>query len=134
MNVLSCLLIDFEKTKHVEGIQFARKGSRITHLMYDDDLVILFKASMQATGNLKAILDNFYTAADMSINKQKSNIVLNPNTPPTFKKFFSLTFGVNSSNKLGRYLGVFVDDCHDYKHNFNDLVSKIQRRLVWVEK
>lgn len=103
--------------------------------MYDDDLVIFFKYFMKAANNLICILDTFFGAAGLAINKQKSNLVLSPNAPRIFKKFISKAFGMFVLDKLGKYLGVFVDDHQEHKRIFVDLINKIQHCLVgWKNK
>lgn len=43
--------------------------------------------------------------------------------------------GCGNSVKLGRYLGVYVDDHKEQKHNFDSLLSKINNHLVgWRPK
>lgn len=110
MNVLSCLFSDAKKTKLIESIQFARRGPRISHLMYVDDLVVFFESSVESARFLKSTLDSFCNAAGLTINKQESILVLSPNTSRHFKKFISAVFGVTTSNKLGKHLGVFIDN------------------------
>lgn len=114
--------------KKIKGIQFARKGPAITHLMYADDTILFFEATSAACAAIKQTLDLYGTLAGQDINKQKSSMVFSPNTPHTFKKFLSSTFGVSYKPNLGRYLGVYVDSsCH--KSNYSEMVDKLHQKL-----
>lgn len=58
--------------------------------------------------------------------------MFSPNTPLTFKKFFSSDLRIAHHSKG---MGVYVDDRQAYKRNFNDLLGKLQRRLTgWKSK
>ena len=57
-------------------------------------------------------------------------MVLSPNTPRALKDDLIHLFGVEATNKLGKYLGVYVDDKQDLKRNFDDLLRKINNRLT----
>lgn len=43
-NVLSAMLHKAEKDHLLQGICFARRGPKINHLMYDDDVVLFFQS------------------------------------------------------------------------------------------
>lgn len=60
MNTLSFAFHLAEFNGELEGIQFARRGPRITHLMYADDIVLFFKASHDAAKSIKVTLDDFF--------------------------------------------------------------------------
>lgn len=113
MNVLSCFLLEAEKANNFNGIQFASRGPRISHLMYADVLVIFFKALKQSATFLKSAPNQFCDLVGFSINVQKPNHVLSPNSPTSLKRSISFVLGVPLYIKLERYLGVFVDDKHD---------------------
>lgn len=130
MNVYSCLTADAEANNHCNGISFARRGLAISHFMYANDLILFFKADDHSPGFIKHTLDTFYDKAGLSINVQKSNLVMTPNTPRDVKASLSQLFEVGATDKLGKYLGVFIDDRKDLKQNFDYLLGKINRRLA----
>lgn len=124
MNVLSCLLSKAERNGDLQGIQFARRGPNISHLMYVDDLMVFFEADSQSILCLKNLLDVFCCKAGFSINNQKSCLVLSLNTSGNLKLACVSILGVSVTLKHGKYLGVYVDDRQDYRRNFEDLVEK----------
>lgn len=112
-------MVDAEKNYSCRGIQLARRDPSISHLMYADDLMLFFKDDDHSPQFLKATLDSFCDKAGLAINVQKSNLMLTPNTPKDLKASISSLFGVPYTDKLGKYLGVFVD-------NRNDLPAKLR--------
>lgn len=61
-------------------------------------------------------------------------MIFSPNTPHTFKKFLSSTFGVSFKLTLGKYFGVHVDSTA-LKNNYSELLDKLQQKLCgWKEK
>lgn len=130
INVLSCLIANAERREDCQGIKFSRRGPAISHLLYADDLILFFKADNESPFTLNGILHDFCSIASLSIKIQKSNLILSPNTPRLRKIELINLFRVEATNKLGKYLGVFVDDKNDLKRNFDDLLHKIENRLA----
>lgn len=101
MNVFSCLMADAESDNQCRGISFARRGPSISHLLCADDLILFFKEDDHSPGFIKHILDTFCDKAGLSINVQKSNLVMSPNTPRVVKSYLTHLFGVEATDKLG---------------------------------
>lgn len=73
--------------------------------MYVDDFMLFFKADEQSLHFLKASLNALYDKAGLTINVQKSNLVLSPNSPRDLKSSIATLFGVPATEKLGIHLG-----------------------------
>lgn len=96
--------------------------------MYAYDTILFFEAAPEACLELKKVLNLYGHLAGQSINHQKSSLIFSPNTPRTFKKFLSSTFGVSYKPNLGRYLGVYVDK-PSFKANFSELLETVNQKL-----
>lgn len=130
MNALSAALHLAEFNGELEGIQFARRGPKVTHLMYADDIVLFFKVSQDAMEIIKISLEEFFKLSGLALNHSKSTVVFSPNTPRSLKEDCINILGCQPSIKLGKYLGVFVDDHKEQKRNFMGLVAKIDKRIA----
>lgn len=130
MNTLSAALHLAEYNDELEGVQFAIRGPWVSHLMYVDDIVLFLKVSHDSCEANKETLDDFFKASGLSLNHMKSSVIFSPNTLRVLKEDCSNLMGCNVSNKLIRYLGVFVDDHKEHRHNFEALIAKIDNRLA----
>lgn len=66
----------------------------------------------------------------LGLNYDKSFVVFSPNTPRALKDDCINLLGCRHALKLGKYLGVFVDDLKEQRQNFMALVAKIDKRLA----
>ncbi|KAF7835780.1 ribonuclease H [Senna tora] len=129
-NILSCMLHKEELMNKLQGIQFGRRGPRISHLMYADDTILFFKADPQNCSSVKKTLDTYARLAGQVLNKDKSIVIFSPNTPRQFKRIMSATLGAKTSNKLGKYLGVNVDNKVNSVELYKELVEKLESKLA----
>ncbi|KAF7841604.1 putative RNA-directed DNA polymerase [Senna tora] len=129
-NILSCMLHKEERINKLQGIQFGRRGPRISHLMYADDTILFFKADPQNCSSVKKTLDTYARLAGQVLNKDKSIVIFSPNTPRQFKRIMSTTLGAKTSNKLGKYLGVKVDNKVNSAELYKELVEKLESKLA----
>lgn len=130
MNTLSAALHLAEFNVELEGVQFAQRGPCVTHLMYADDIVLFFKVSHNSYETIKDTLDDFFKVSGLALNPSKSSVIFSPNTPCALKEECSSLLGSRPSIRLGKYLGVFVDDHKEQRQNFAVPVAKIENRLA----
>lgn len=130
MNVPSSILHKEEMERSIQGIQFNRSGPTISHVMYADDLILFFKADHDSCLRMSNILQSFCDASGLAIHIDKSFIVFSPNTHRDLKDEMASLFNLKWENKLGKYLGTFVDDQKDQGTNFQMLIDKMNSTLA----
>lgn len=130
MNALSCLLLKEENVNNLKGIRSAKNGQRIRHLMFADDSMFFFKATLDLCARMNVIPFDFFDKASCEINKDKSFIIFSSNNSPKFKRMTSKIFKIQSKDNLGKYLGVRIEPGRRRKEDFNDLIEKIERSLA----
>ncbi|KAF7841825.1 reverse transcriptase [Senna tora] len=134
-NVLSCSLLKSEQQKQLTGIKFARRGPAISHLMYADDTILFFRADDLNCSSVKQAIDMYATLAGQQLNYDKSFLVFSPNTSRTVKDRIASQLGVAVSNKIGRYMGSFVDNKLSDPQNYNVLIERNGSKLAgWKAK
>lgn len=135
MNVLFVLIHRAEESNNIKGILFNRLGLMISHLMYADDLVLFFKADHDSCLFISRLLNGFCDKASLEINRDKSFLVFSPNTLDDLRTEMAALFNLGWQHKLGKYLGVFIDDHKDCKLNYQLLLDKWSSRLAgWKGK
>lgn len=79
---------------------------------------------------MASLLNAFCSEAGLEINKDKSFLVFSSNTPQDLRTEMASLFQLGWRNKLGKYLGVLIDDHKDRKANFQALTDKWNSRLA----
>lgn len=105
MEVLSRNLSKLQKNKEVQGLKIARSASEISHLFFEDDALIFFKANPDNCWAIKKVLQEFCHDSGEMVNFDKSHVIFSPNTPSTFVRLMRNPLGVSNKPTIGTYLG-----------------------------
>ena len=103
---LSAMLAKHQHDGLLNGIQANRNGPRVTHLFFTDDSILLAKADKEECKKVKNMLKLYEKYFGQMVNVNKSALFFNPNTRNELKKMIKSLFGVQSTENLGKYLGV----------------------------
>ncbi|KAF7822581.1 reverse transcriptase [Senna tora] len=129
------MLHKLEKEKKIQGMRFGRRGPVITHLLYADDTILFFKADLDNCNAVRHLLDEYAYMAGQVMNKEKSYVILSPNTARQFKRFMATALSAQTANKLGKYLGVQIDEKLNGVEAFKQMTDKIEAKLSgWKAK
>lgn len=135
MNVLSVMLHQVEEAKQIQGIQFNRSGPMVSHVMYVDDLILCFKEDFDSCRVMADLLHSFCTIAGLEVNTDKSFAVFSPNTPNELKDEMAGMFKLKWADRIGKYLGTYINEHKDKNRNFQVLIDKLSSRLAgWKSK
>lgn len=135
-NALSMALLKAENEGCIHGVKCSGGGGpSISHLLYADDLLLTFKATVDERLFIRALLDKFGDYSGLRVNNSKSVVVLSPNLASSTKEDIGRCLGMKVDNQLGRYLGVHLDGPNPKKRNFEELIDKINSCLCgWKAK
>ena len=97
-----------ESEGKIEGIKLCREAPRVNHLFFIDDSLILMMARSSDAQALKQIMCKYELASGQVINKDKSSILLSPNTGDHAKQQMRLILSINQEASAERYLGLPV--------------------------
>ncbi|KAF7801724.1 reverse transcriptase [Senna tora] len=95
-----------------------------------DQFLNSLEADNQNCSSVRQVLDKYATMAGQVLNKDKSIVIFSPNTPRRFKRTLASILGANTSNKLGKYLGVKVDNRLNSAELFKELIEKVEHKLA----
>jgi hypothetical protein len=71
---LSCLLKTCNQSSSLSGIMVAPTASAVNHLLFADDNLLFFKASVEGAKEVKEVLAKYCNASRQRINMNKSSI------------------------------------------------------------
>lgn len=70
------MLVKAEKNQLIQGLKFAKEVS-ITHLLFANNNLVFYRASVADCKHLKEIFDNNAAASGQIFNFQKSSLFIN---------------------------------------------------------
>ena len=76
----SALLHQAERDGSLQGIKVCPNAPSVSHLLFADDSLILFRAKEEDAQQLQHILNLYEECSGQMINKDKSAIMFSPNT------------------------------------------------------
>ena len=95
------MLFKAQQDKNISAIKVSRHALAIFHLLYANDVIIIFKATLESLEHVKSILSKFGLMSGLNINRNKYVVRFNHNTPRQFKRTMARFLGVRIVNKLG---------------------------------
>ncbi|KAL0315341.1 UNVERIFIED_CONTAM: hypothetical protein Sradi_5412300 [Sesamum radiatum] len=75
-----------ERNGRLLGVAVCRQAPRVSHLLFADDTLIFFQASVDAALCILEVLEIFGRAAGQEINFDKSSVVFRKNTVPVLRE------------------------------------------------
>ncbi|KAL7215762.1 hypothetical protein ACSBR1_027827 [Camellia fascicularis] len=115
--------------KSWKGVEITRGGPVLTHLLFADDLMLFGQANIKTCETIREVMDEFCCISGLKINTHKSKLFISPNVDGRRARELSTLCGIPLTHDLGKYLGVPLVHGRLNRGLFNDIVSKMQKRL-----
>ncbi|CAM8995780.1 unnamed protein product [Rhodiola kirilowii] len=132
---LSYSLSKLEMDRCIEGIKVCLRAPFVSHLMFADDCLLLFKANMDTAGALATLLKNYETVSGQVINYNKSELVLSPNASEVLKNTFRAQLPVSMTSHHAKYLGLPLTLQRKLTLNFSGVMDKFWKKTEsWNSK
>jgi hypothetical protein len=130
---LSCLL---NSNSHQErGIILAKNAPRISHLLFADDSILFFKASVREAEEIESLLAAYCDASGQRINYDKSSIYFSKKCSKTSKEEIKGKVRVYNEALTERYLGLPTDVGRSKNGAFKYLKDQIWNKVQgWMEQ
>ena len=84
---LSALIKNSVRDGNMEGIALCRGGPKLSHLFFVNDSLIFCKASISKCNSLQRVLHVYEQASRQQLNRAKTALFFNKNTPRSKKRF-----------------------------------------------
>jgi hypothetical protein len=69
----------------MEGVRVSRKAPSVSHLLFDDDSLILMKANMTNATSLRQVLDQYCASLGQLVSQAKCSMFFSPNVDTRVK-------------------------------------------------
>ena len=132
---LSALINRVVWNQLLTGISICKGCPRVTHLLFADDSILFYKASVEESQVLKNILQQYEDISGQKINTDKSSIFFSPNTSQEAKDEILTNLGPMQDTRHTRYLGLPSFIGRSKKQVFATLMERIGQKLAgWKGK
>ena len=131
----SALLSQAEGDGRLKGVKVCQRAPSVSHLLFADNSLILFRANGGDAQHLQGILDPYEESSGQMINKEKSAIMFSPNTRRDVKEDVMRELSITKETMNERYLGLSVFVGNSKSKVFAYLKERIWSRIQgWKEK
>jgi len=118
-----------------KAIPLTRGGTRLSHLMFADDVVLLGEASKEQAHTIKNCLQEFCEASGQKVSMAKSSIYFSPNTNEVVMAEIYNILRFQQTDDFGQYLGVPAINGRVTISTFQNVITLVKTRLAgWKAK
>lgn len=110
-----------EQRGNIEGIKICRRATRVNHLIFADDSLILMKARVNDAQELKDILDLYEQVADQKRNREKSSLMFRSR----YRSRIKCNLSIDSESISKRYLALPISNGKSKKTVFEYIKKKV---------
>jgi hypothetical protein len=103
---LSCLLKHHSLSSELNGLRVASLAPMVSHLLFADDSMLLFKVDAGSAETIQLLLDKYCLASGQRINRDKSSIFFSKRCPADIKESVKTALDVHSETLNEKYLGM----------------------------
>ncbi|KAL0391372.1 UNVERIFIED_CONTAM: hypothetical protein Slati_4569200, partial [Sesamum latifolium] len=117
VEVFSAMLVEVERRGEIHGLGVSRSVSRISHLLFADNIIIFGQARDGAFESIKQILEFYERASGQQINLEKSSMIVCHDVAEREQVRMAAILGVQLVAKHDKYLGlptIAVDQGRNY--------------------
>ena len=103
---LSALLQKSVEHGILKGVAACARGPKISHLFFVDDSLTFYQVTIDECSNLISIMHKYEQASGQQLNREKTSLIFNCNTPQAIQDNIKNQFGAEIIKKHEKYLGL----------------------------
>lgn len=115
-----------ESKKNIKGLSISNFGSRVSHLLFDDDSFFLCQANRRNSMALAKIFSYYGIASGQNINFDKSSIIFGSRVSEVKKEEVKRHIQINQTGGCGKYLGLPEEFTRKKREMFEYIVKKLK--------
>lgn len=105
-------------------IQVGRRGPKLSHLSFANDLILFAEAPIDQVEVIYAFLDFFCNCSSEKVSINKTRIFFSRNMNWRIREDISQGLGFQSRNDLGKYLMIKLFHSRMAKNSYNHILKK----------
>ncbi|CAM8926948.1 unnamed protein product [Rhodiola kirilowii] len=128
-------LLKLQMDRSIEGIKVSRRAPSVTHLMFADDCLLLFKVGATTAVVISSLLRHYERISGQAVNYNKSEIVLSPNIHEAVRNNIQAILSVKLVGHHEKYLGLPLSLKRKLTINFSSIIDKLWNKTEgWKAK
>jgi hypothetical protein len=129
---LSALLQREVESSAILPIKVCRGAPGISHLLFADDTLLFFRASVEEATRVQQIVDIYANGTGQLINPTKCSIIFSKSTPQVIQTEIRAVLNVVNQEFEEKYLGLPTPEGRMHKGRFMNLQSRLcQHLMAW---
>jgi hypothetical protein len=119
----------------IQGVKVSRRAAEITQLLFADDSLLFFRASIAQASLVKAALDKYCIGTWQLINFDKCLILFNAKQEQTTMEGVKVQLNVHRSTFEAKYLGLPTPEGRMKAEKFTNIMDRLAKRYsAWDER
>ena len=131
----SSLLKDCCSSCVLQGLRVATSAPAVSHLLFADDNLLLFKADSESANSIVEVLATYCNASGQRINFDKCSVFFSKGCPEDTRQEIKNILNVQVETLSEKYLGLPTDVGRDRGGKFSYIHDRIWKKVQgWFEK
>jgi hypothetical protein len=112
-----------------EPMQISKDGTKLSHLFFADDVLLLTKANVTQARVIKEVLDNFCSLSGLKVSFEKSKFCTSAGVCRQLRRRISDSSQIQATDRFEKYLGFKMFYGRVRKQDFSAIYDRVSSKL-----